>query len=96
MPLLNRIRNNLIGMGLDPERLYTAMGRFQKLGDRSGAAKRLPLYQILKWHLGMVVNPEHPYHQLANRMVWLSDRYPRPLLRPIPSWFKELTHEPAA
>jgi hypothetical protein len=28
--------------------------------------------------------------------VWLSDRYPRALLRPIPSWFKELTHEPAA
>jgi hypothetical protein len=29
-------------------------------------------------------------------MVWASDLYPKRLLRPIPSWFKELTHEPAA
>jgi hypothetical protein len=28
--------------------------------------------------------------------VWLSDRYPKRLLSPIPSWFNELTHEPAA
>jgi hypothetical protein len=44
----------------------------------------------------VVVNPRHPYHLLANSMVWLSDRYPKPLLRPVPSWFKELTYKPAA
>ena len=44
----------------------------------------------------MVINPRHPYHWLANSMVWLSDHYPRALLLPIPTWFKELTHEPAA
>ena len=54
------------------------------------------LAQLLKRHAAMVVNPRHPYHLLANSMVWLSDLYPRTLLRPIPSWFRELTHEPAA
>ncbi len=44
----------------------------------------------------MVVKPRHPYHLLANWMVWVSDLYPKALLKPIPSWFKELTHEPAA
>jgi hypothetical protein len=50
----------------------------------------------LKRHAAVVVNPRHPYHLLANSMVWLSDRYPKPLLRPVPSWFKELTYKPAA
>ena len=57
----------------------------------------MPTYQVLKRHAGVVVNPRHPYHLLANSMVWASDRYPRALLPPDPSsWFKELTHEPAA
>jgi hypothetical protein len=56
----------------------------------------VPTYQVLKLHQAMVVNPRHPYHLLANSMVWLSDRYPRPLLRPVPSWVKEVTHKPAA
>lgn len=51
---------------------------------------------MLKRHAAVVVNPRHPYHLLANTMVRLSDFYPRTLLKPIPSWFKELTHEPAA
>jgi hypothetical protein len=33
---------------------------------------------------------------VANPMVQLSDRYPKALLKPIPSWFKELTYKPAA
>ena len=33
---------------------------------------------------------------LANPAAWLSGFYPKRLLKPIPSWFKELTHEPAA
>ncbi len=57
---------------------------------------RVPTYQILKPHSRMVVNARNPYHWVANPMVWASDRYPRALLRPIPSWFKKLTHGPAA
>ncbi|AQA01610.1 reductase [Mycobacterium sp. MS1601] len=96
VPLLNRIRNEIIGMGMEPDMLYNAVKRFKKLGERGEHTWRVPTYQILKLHSRAVVNPRNPYHLLANSMVWLSDRYPRPLLRPIPSWFKELTHEPAA
>jgi hypothetical protein len=95
-PLLNRMRNNIVDMGLEPERLYKAMMRFKELGARAEYTWRVPTYQILKVHARMVTNPNHPYHLLANSMVKLSDRYPDTLLSPIPSWFKELTHEPAA
>ncbi|HEV7206259.1 MAG TPA: hypothetical protein VGN18_16755 [Jatrophihabitans sp.] len=96
VPLLNRMRNNIVDMGLAPERLYTAMSRFAKLGDRSERAKYVPLYQVLKVHAAMVIDSNHPYHLVANRMVWLSERYPRRLLKPLPTWFKELTYEPVS
>ena len=95
-PLLNRIRNEIVGMGMEPERLYNAVKRFSQLGERGRHTWRVPAYQLLKRHGAIVVNPSHPYHLLANSMVWLSDRYPRLLLRPVPSWFKELSYEPAA
>ena len=96
VPLLNRVRNEIVAMGLRPERLYKAVQRFSTLGERGQYTRRVPTYRVLKRHAGWVTNPRHPYHLLANSMVWLSDRYPKPLLSPIPSWFKELTHEPAA
>jgi rubrerythrin len=96
VPLLNRVRNEIVAMGLRPERLYKAVQRFSTLGERGQHTRRVPTYRVLRRHAGWVTNPHHPYHVLANSMVWLSDRYPKPLLSPIPSWFKELTHEPAA
>lgn len=93
LPLLNRIRNEMVGMGFDPKRLYAAMNRFERLGQRGEWTHRVPLFQVLKWHSGMVVNSKHPYHLLANSMVWASDFYPRALLRPIPTWFRELSYE---
>ncbi|MGH3968954.1 MAG: ferritin-like domain-containing protein [Mycobacterium sp.] len=96
IPLINQIRNEIVGMGMEPERLYNAVKRFKQLGDRGESTWRVPTYQILKRHAAMVVKPDHPYHLLANSMVWLANRYPRPLLRPVPSWFDELTYQPAA
>jgi hypothetical protein len=96
IPLLNRVRNEMAGMGMEPERLYNAVKRFKQLGERGERTWRVPAYQVLKRHAAMVVNPGHPYHLLANSMVWLSDRYPKPLLKPVPTWFKELTYRPAA
>ncbi len=96
IPLLNRALDEIVAMGLEPERLYQAMLRFKHLGERGENTWRVPAFQVLKRHASIVVNPRHPYHLLANSMVWMSERYPRRLLSPIPSWFKELTHEPAA
>jgi hypothetical protein len=96
IPLLNKMRDNIVGMGLSEERLYAAMNRFRNVGERSAGTRRLPTYQVLKWHSSMVVNRAHPYHLLADRMVWLSARFPQRLLGPIPTWFNELTYEPVA
>lgn len=96
VPLLNRIRNEMAGMGMEAERLFNAVKRFRQLGERGDRTPRVPAYKLLKRHAGWVVNPRHPYQPLANSMVWLSDFYPKPLLRPMPSWSRELTHEPAA
>lgn len=95
-PLINRIRNEIIAMGMEPERLYRAVKRFRELGDRGDRTSRVPTYRFLRRYAGVVTNPRHPYHLLANSMVWLSDRYPRPLLPSVPTWVRELTHEPAA
>src|ERR1700742_83327 len=96
VPLLNRIRNEMAGMGMEAERLFNAVKRFKQLGERGERTPRVPAYKLLKRHGGWVVNPRHPYQLLANSMVWLSDLYPKPLLRSMPTWSKELTHEPAA
>jgi rubrerythrin len=96
IPLLNRMRNNIVDMGLKEERLYSAMNRFKNVGERSAGTRRVPTYQLLKWHANMVVNRRHPYHLLANSMVWFSDRVPVKVFGPIPTWFMELTYEPVA
>jgi hypothetical protein len=96
VPLFNRVRNEIFDMGMEPERLYNAIKRFRQLGARGERTWRVPTYQILKLHSRMIVNPRHPYHWVANPTVWLSDQLPRQLLKPIPSWFNELTHDPAA
>jgi hypothetical protein len=96
VPLLSRVRNEMAGMGMEPERLFNAVNRFKQLGERGTRTPRVPTYKLLKRHASWVVNPRHPYQLLANSMVWLSDYYPKPLLRPMPSWSRELTHKPAA
>jgi len=96
LPLLNRMRNNIVGMGFDPKRFYASVNRFARLGERGEWTARVPLYQVVKWHAGMVVNPRHPYHLLANSMVWASERVPARLLPGIPTWVREITYEPVS
>jgi hypothetical protein len=48
VPLLNRALNNIVGMGMERERLYNAMMRFKSLGERSDFTWRVPTYQVLK------------------------------------------------
>src|SRR6185312_6635231 len=42
LPLISRIRNEIVDMGLDPERLYNAVKRFKQLGDRGESTWRVP------------------------------------------------------
>ena len=52
VPLLNRMRNEIVGMGMEPERLYNAVKRFKQLGERGEYTWRVPTYQVLKRHAG--------------------------------------------
>jgi hypothetical protein len=96
-PLLSKMRDNIIAMGLQEERLYDAIGRFGRVGDRSPTTPRNPAYRVLRYHGEMVANRHHPFHRfVGDPLVALSGRVPKRLLGPLPSWISELTHEPAA
>jgi len=96
-PLLSRMRDNIIAMGLQEQQLYDAIGRFGRTGDRSPTTGRNPAYQVLKFHGEMVANRSHPFHRvIGNPLVALSARYPKRLLGSLPTWISELTHEPVA
>lgn len=96
-PLLSKMRDNIVTMGLREERLYTAVERFSKVGDRSPTTPRNPMYRLLRYHGAMVVDRSHPFHRfVGDPLVALSAYYPRWLLGPMPTWSRELTHEPVA
>ncbi|HVE26489.1 MAG TPA: hypothetical protein VNC22_13840 [Sporichthya sp.] len=94
IPLLNKMRDNIIGMGLPEEKLYAAMNRFAEIGGRSSGTKRLPMFHVFSTHAKWVVDRGHPYHLLADSMVKVTGFIPGPLQPKIPSWAKELTYEP--
>nr|WP_314144549.1 ferritin-like domain-containing protein [uncultured Rhodococcus sp.] len=96
IPLLNKMRDNIVEMGVDEERLYTAMKRFRSVGERNPEALRVPMYRFVQWHSSIVVNRKHPYHVLADGLVKLTRRYPSKTLNSEPTWSKELTYEPVA
>ncbi|RDI44984.1 reductase [Nocardia mexicana] len=96
VPLLNKMRDNIVEMGVDEEKLYAAMRRFKAVGERTPIANRVPMYRIVKMHSGWVINRRHPYHLFADAMVKLTARVPDRFLGPQPTWSKELTYEPVA
>jgi hypothetical protein len=94
MPLLSNARDSVVGMGLDEQRLYDALARFDQVGQRAPIVRRNPVYLGLKEFGKMVANRSHPYHLLGDAMVRLTEHYPRRLLRRPPLWVQQLTHEP--
>lgn len=96
VPLLNKMRDNVVAMGVDEERLYGAMRRFKAAGDRGDFAKRLPMYQIVKYHGSMVINRKHPYHLFADALVKLTAHVPERFIHSDPVWAQELTYESVA
>ncbi|WP_031470881.1 hypothetical protein [Sciscionella sediminilitoris] len=97
VPLLNKMRDNIVAMGLSEQKLYNAMKRFAKNGDRSANIRRLPAYQLFKQQARMATDRSHPYHRyLADPLVALTNRFPARILGKQPTWSRELTHEPVA
>ncbi|MBK7155337.1 MAG: ferritin-like domain-containing protein [Sandaracinaceae bacterium] len=96
VPLLSRMRNNLMKMGLDEERLYKAIRRFDEVGSRSPATERLPAYRFVRAHGRMMVDRSHPYHYVADALVSLTGAIPERALGPLPSWTRSLLEHPPA
>ncbi len=91
LPLISKMRDNIVDMGLDEQRLYGAVEKFIALGDRQPNTQDNPLYQGIKQHAKMVINRKHPYHFfIGDPLVRFANMYPRVLLPPKPAWVKEL------
>jgi len=95
-PLLNKMRDNIVAMGVNEERLYQAMRRFQNVGERSSYARRVPMYQFISWHGKKVIDRSSKYHWLADSLVKVTGVIPPSLVQFTPTWSQELTYEPVA
>ena len=98
VPLLNRMRDNIIEMGLGEERLYAAMRKFERIGGRTQEGRNNPWYQIISRHGRMVVNRRNRmYHAPVDAMVKLTDRVPEWVMPSrMPTWVKGITYKPTA
>ncbi|PAU80399.1 reductase [Halovibrio salipaludis] len=95
-PLLNRMRDNIVAMGLKEERLYEAMGKYERIGGRTDEGRRNPWFQIISRHGKMVVDRNHIYHKPVDALVKASNYIPTRLLGPVPTWVEKLTWRPTA
>lgn len=96
-PLINKMRDNIVAMGLPEQKLYNAVKRFAAIGGRGPHTARIPAYHVLKAQAAMVIDRSSPYHRLlADPMVKITSLVPARLLGKPQSWVDELTHEPVA
>ncbi|WP_410576609.1 ferritin-like domain-containing protein [Amycolatopsis sp. lyj-108] len=97
VPLINKMRDNIVAMGLPEKKLYNAVKRFSTIGGRGEFTKRIPAYHVLKAQAAMIVDRSHAYHRLlADPMVKMTRLIPARLLGKPQSWTEEITHEPVA
>ncbi|MFT3900049.1 MAG: ferritin-like domain-containing protein [Gordonia sp. (in: high G+C Gram-positive bacteria)] len=97
LPLLNKMRDNIVAMGVDEQKLYKAIERYRSVGERSKYVRRLPMFQLISRHGGWVVNRNAvPYHLLADGLVKVTEKIPFGLVHKTPTWSTELTYEPVA
>jgi hypothetical protein len=95
-PLLTRMIGNIAAMGLSEDKLLQAIGRFEKAGERSSNTRRMPVFHLAKHHFRLTVNHRQPLQFVAEQMGVVIDHLPMGLLGKVPSWSKELTHEPVS
>ena len=96
-PLLNKMRDNIVKLGLPEEKLYEVMKKFEKIGGRTRDGRRNPWFQLIKQHGRWMVNRNNKlYHVPVDAAVKLTGYIPRRALPPVPTWVKELTWKPAA
>lgn len=86
VPLMERALQSLQHMGLGTDRLYNAMRKYQKIGDRSPALRRNPMYVTVREHAKAIVNASNPYHHFARLMIRITDALPAQARGRDPDW----------
>jgi hypothetical protein len=96
-PLINKMRDNIVAMGLPEQKLYNAVKRFSTIGSRGAYTVRIPAYHVLRGQALMIIDRTSPYHRmLADPMVRLTSFIPARVLGRPQAWVDDLTHEPIA
>ncbi|MFD0365661.1 hypothetical protein ACFQZZ_29855 [Nocardia sp. GCM10030253] len=95
-PLLSRMAANIVALGLDEERLWNSVRRFEAAGDRTPNIRRVPLYHVIKHHGRATIKRRQPFQLLADTLNKGIDRFPLRVLGRPPSWAADLTYEPVA
>lgn len=97
LPLINKMRDNVIKLGLPEEKLYAAMNKFSKIGGRTAEGRRNPWFQIIQFHGKNVVDRNKKwFHIPIDAMVSVTDKISEKSLPKVPSWIYQLTSEPTA
>lgn len=97
LPLLNKMRDNIMKLGLPEEKLYQAMNKFDRIAGRTPEGRRNPWFQIINRHSRIMINRKNRfYHKPIDAMVAMTDKIPEKSLPQVPSWIYELTAEPKA
>lgn len=97
VPLINKMRDNIVAMGLEERKLMNAVRRYNKIGSRGEHTQRLASYQGLRLMAAMIVNREHPYHRfLADPLVKITGHLPARFLGKPQSWVEGLNDQAIA
>lgn len=92
LPLLNKMRDNIVKLGLPEKRLYDVMKKFGQIGGRTREGRRNPWFRIIHMHSLLVMNRRKRwYHAPVDGMVRLIDRMPQRWMPKVPRWVHELT-----
>jgi hypothetical protein len=96
-PLISKMRDNIVAMGLPEQKLYNAVKRFSTIGGRGEFTKRVPAFHVLRAQALMIIDRNSPYHRLlADPLVKVTSYVPARFLGKPQSWVDEVTHEPVA
>lgn len=95
-PLLERMRRNVIGMGIKEEKLSRAIERFGAIGGRSEATRRYLPFILIREHAKMVTSRMPAYQVLSNGLLAITSRIPVGDSSTLPGWVKALSSRPYA
>ncbi|MCU1644753.1 MAG: hypothetical protein JWN03_5028 [Nocardia sp.] len=95
-PLLSRMSANIMAMGLDEQKLWNAVLRYEKAGERSPSIRRIPLFHVVRLHGRATINRIQPFQTINDALNKAIDRFPIRVLGRPPSWSEALTFDPVA